>query len=66
VPFFAERLFHSFWKPALDALVMQASPAAIAALERGRARTFDSRKQTADFRVWLEEAIEQAKAAPPP
>jgi len=63
VPFFAERLFDSFWKTALDALVMQASPAAIAALEHGRARTFDSPKQTADFGVRMEEAIEQAKEA---
>lgn len=66
VPFFAERLFDSFWKAALDALVLQASPAAIAALERGRARTFDSQKRTADFRVRLEEAIEQAQEAKRP
>lgn len=66
VPFFAERLFDSFWKTALDALVMQASPAAITALERGRARTFDSKKETADFRVRLKEAIEQAKESKRP
>ena len=63
IPFFAERLFDGFWKTALDALVMQASPAAIDALEHARARTFDSQKQAADFRSWLEEAIEQAREA---
>jgi hypothetical protein len=42
VPFFAQRLFDGFWKTALDALVMQASPGAVDALARARERTSGS------------------------
>ena len=60
VPFFAERLFDGHWKTALDFLVGQHSPEAVAALEHARSRRFVSQAETGEFREWLEEAIEQA------
>jgi hypothetical protein len=63
VPFFAERLFDAHWKAGLDFCVAQASPDALNALEGARARTFDSQRETDDFRAWLEEAITQAHEA---
>jgi hypothetical protein len=59
--FFSERLYDGFWKTALDCLVKLSTPAAVQAMERARERKFDSEKQSADFRSWLDEAIEQAK-----
>jgi hypothetical protein len=61
IPFFAERLYDEFWKSALDCLVMQASTEAVNALEHARARKFETKEQTDSFRIWLDEAIEQAK-----
>jgi hypothetical protein len=58
-PFFADRLFDSHWKAALDFLVSQATPAAVGALQRARTRTFDTARETDEFRGWLEEAIGQ-------
>jgi len=63
VPFFAERLFDAHWKAGLDFFVAQASPEALNALERARARRFDSQRETDEFRAWLDEAISQAQAA---
>jgi hypothetical protein len=63
IPFFAERLFDAHWKAALDFFVAQASPEALAALERARTRRFDSQRERDEFRSWLEEAIAQAQAA---
>ena len=60
VPFFADRLFDDYWKTALDFLVGQHSPEAVAALEQARSRTFATQAETDEFREWLEEAIEQA------
>ena len=60
VRFFAKRLLDEHWKTALDFLVGQHSPEAIAALEQARSRTFATQAATDEFRVWLEEAIEQA------
>jgi len=59
--FFTERLFDDYWRIALDYLVAQGTPEALAVLERGRERTFDARREADEFRVWLDEAIEQAK-----
>jgi hypothetical protein len=63
IPFFAERLFDSHWKAALDFLVAQASSEALSALERARTRRFDNQRETHEFRAWLDEAISQAQAA---
>lgn len=63
IPFFAERLFDAHWKAALDFFVAQASPQAVAAVERARTRQFDSPRETDEFRAWLEEAITQAREA---
>jgi hypothetical protein len=63
IPFFADRLFDAHWKAALDFFVAQASPQAVAALERARTRQFDSDRETDEFRAWLEEAITQAQEA---
>jgi hypothetical protein len=60
IPFFADRLFDAHWKIALDFLASQRSSSAISALERARTRTFDTQRETDEFREWLEEGIEQA------
>jgi hypothetical protein len=60
IPFFGDRLFDTHWKQALDFLVSQRSPQALSALQRARTRTFDTARETDEFREWLEEAIEQA------
>ena len=59
--FFAERLFDEYWRTALDYLVAQGSPEALAVLERGRERRFDTEREANEFREWLNEAITQAK-----
>ena len=59
--FFTERLFDDYWRIALDYLVAQGTPEALAVLGRGRERTFDARREADEFCEWLNEAIEQAK-----
>lgn len=49
------------WKQALDGLVAFASPAALDALRAARTRQFPGKRETEEFRRWLEEAIEQAE-----
>jgi hypothetical protein len=61
IPFFAERLQDEFWKTALDCLLMQPSPQAVATLTRARKRRLATERQTAEFQSWLDEAIEQAQ-----
>jgi succinate dehydrogenase flavin-adding protein (antitoxin of CptAB toxin-antitoxin module) len=63
--FFAERLFDDYWRIALDFLVAQGSPEAIAVLGSGRERRFAAQREADEFREWLDEAILQAKQGSP-
>jgi hypothetical protein len=60
VSFFAERLFDAHWKIAMDFLVLEHSPEAVAALRQARTRTFATQTETDEFRGWLDEAVGQA------
>jgi hypothetical protein len=59
--FFTERLFDDYWRIALDFLVAQGTSEALAALEHGRERRFDTQREADEFREWLDEAFGQAK-----
>jgi HEAT repeat protein len=50
------------WKEALDGLVALASPASILVLEEAGARTPPGRTSEADWRSWIGEALQQARA----
>jgi HEAT repeat protein len=50
------------WKQALDGLVDLASPAAILVLEQALARTSPAGTDPAEWRAWLREALQQARA----
>jgi hypothetical protein len=51
------------WKEAIDGLVVLASPASLNALRSARSRQCATPRETAEYREWLEEAIDQAEAA---
>jgi hypothetical protein len=66
IPFLGEALWDPeprVWRQALDGLVTLASPAAIEVLRAARTRQFSQPSEAAEFRGWLEEAIEQAELA---
>lgn len=66
IPFLGEALLDSeprVWREALDGLVALASPASLEALRAARTRHFSERRDTEEFRNWLEEAIEQTETA---
>jgi HEAT repeat protein len=50
------------WKRALDALVALACPASILLLEEAMHRPPPGRTTAADWRAWVQEALEQARA----
>lgn len=49
------------WRQALKDLVALASPAALDLLRGERTRQFPTQRETEEFRIWLEEAVEQAE-----
>lgn len=64
IPFLGEALLDSepcIWQEALNGLVTLASPAALDVLQAARTREFPTRRETEEFRKWLEEAIEQVE-----
>lgn len=66
VPILAEALFDpepQVWKEAMDGLVALASPSSVEALRAARTRGFSQTREAEEFRLWLEEAIEQAETA---
>lgn len=66
IPFLGEALLDPepcIWQEALNGLVTLASPAALDALRAARTREFPTRRETEEFRRWLEEAIEQVEEA---
>jgi HEAT repeat protein len=50
------------WKAALDGLVALASPASILLLEQALDRTPPGRTTETDWREWVQEALQQARA----
>ena len=50
------------WKAALDGLVALASPASILLLEEALSRTPPGRTSVGEWRSWVEEALQQARA----
>jgi HEAT repeat protein len=50
------------WKAALDGLVTLASPASILVLGQALARTPPGRTTEAEWREWVQEALQQARA----
>ena len=63
ISFLAEVLQESdVWKEALNGLVTLASPVALEGLRSARNRQFSKKKETDEFREWLEEAITQVEA----
>jgi hypothetical protein len=64
VPFLGEALLDSepcVWQEALNGLVTLVSPKALDVLRAARTREFPTRRETQEFREWLEEAIEQVE-----
>jgi hypothetical protein len=51
------------WKEALDGLVDLASPASIALLEAALHETPPGRTEAVEWKSWLQEALQQARAA---
>jgi hypothetical protein len=67
IPLLAEALLDcepQVWKESLDGLVTLASPASIDAMRSARTRQFTKPQEAEEFRLWLEEAIQQAERLP--
>jgi hypothetical protein len=62
IPFLAETLDDpeaEVWQQSLDGLVTLASPESLSILRKARLREFPNQDDTAEFRSWIDEAIEQ-------